>query len=129
MMSKNDNMSIIDKVSPKILLPCFYLEPIMSARILALLVVLSLLQACSRAQSLDEPPDSVISAVPVRVAPVELRAGTEVLRVASVARARQRANLTLQVEGVIAERQVESGHEVARGEAMVLRYDPPLLPA
>jgi len=122
-------MSIIDKVSPKILLPCFSLEPIMSARILALLVVLSLLQACSRAQSLDEPPDSVISAVPVRVAPVELRAGTEVLRFASVARVRQRANLTFQVAGVIAEREVEIGQEVAQGQVLVRLYNPQLLPA
>src|SRR5690606_30494417 len=130
MMSRNDSMSIIDKASSQFISSLHTIRsPIMSARILVILAILSLLHACSPAPSLEGPPDSVISAVPVRVAPVELRAGTEVLRFASVARVRQRANLTFQVAGVIAEREVEIGQEVAQGQVLVRLYNPQLLPA
>ena len=47
----------------------------------------------------------------------------------SVARARQRANLTFQVGGVIASRTVEIGQQVTQGEELAQLYNPQLLPA
>lgn len=94
----------------------------------ALVLLISLLQACSRAESINGPPDNAPVRVPVRVAPVELREGDEVLRFASVARVRQRANLTFQVAGVIADRQVEIGQEVEQGQVLVRLYNPQLEP-
>ncbi len=100
-----------------------------STRFIPILVLL-LLAACAEVAS-ENNADTVATAtaVPVRVAQVELLDSDAVLRFASVARARQRANLTFQVGGVIASRAAEIGQHVTQGEELAKLYNPQLLPA
>jgi len=105
--------------------------PLLTLRSLPLWLLaafIGLLNACAEAR-----PDAVLveslSAVTVRAAPVQLRSSDEVLRFASVARARQRANLTFQVGGVIANRQVQIGQLVSSNQVLAELYNPQLTPA
>jgi RND family efflux transporter MFP subunit len=93
-----------------------------------LIIFISLLNACTEARP-ELISTGTSAVVTVRAAPVQLRNSDEVLRFASVARARQRANLTFQVGGVIASRQVEIGQRVSANQVLAQLYNPQLTPA
>lgn len=67
--------------------------------------------------------------VAVRAAPVTLSEDSEPLRFAGVVRARQRAQLTFQVGGVLHSRTAEIGQAVEQGEVLATLYNPELEPA
>lgn len=107
-------------------------KPILSHIRLALSVVLPLsLLACTESSSLSDvqvsaPPSQ---AVTVRAAAVQEQQGEQWLYFAGVARARERANLSFQVGGIIASRSAQIGQVVKANEVLATLYNPQLGPA
>lgn len=73
--------------------------------------------------------ESVDRSVVVRAAMVQVATEAEPLRFAGVVRARQRAQLTFQVGGVLRSRSVEIGQAVEQGQVLATLYNPELEPA
>ncbi|MEX2334184.1 MAG: efflux RND transporter periplasmic adaptor subunit, partial [Pseudohongiella sp.] len=68
-------------------------------------------------------------AVTVRVARASLSSSDETLRFAGISRARQRASLTFQVDGVLRSRAADIGQQVEAGQILAELYNPQLEPA
>jgi membrane fusion protein, multidrug efflux system len=130
-MSKDDKMSTFAKFHLHVFAPGEYpmSAPAFVPSLFVSIVLLLLLNACAEVDSENTASSTAAEAVPVRVAQVALLDSDAVLGFASVARARQRANLTFQVGGVIASRTVEIGQQVTQGEELAQLYNPQLLPA
>lgn len=96
----------------------------------AVLLPLSLL-ACTDSLSLTEADASAASsqAVTVRASTVAEQQGEQWLYFAGVARARERANLSFQVGGIIASRSAQIGQVVRANEVLAMLYNPQLGPA
>jgi RND family efflux transporter MFP subunit len=127
-LSLIDNMSVILSSVQEFTVMSAALFESRSLSLCLLIAFISLLNACAEAR-VELAPAASAPAVTVRAAPVQLRNNAEVLRFASVARARQRANLTFQVGGVIASRQVEIGQSVSTNQVLAELYNPQLTPA
>lgn len=101
---------------------------VLAARPLLLLFLSGvLLSGCDNAGSAD---NAEAPRVVVRTATVD--GGSQVappLRFAGIVQARQRATLTFQVSGVLRERAVELGDQIAAGELLARLYNPVLAPA
>lgn len=109
-------------------------------RVAILLILLALLAACSEtSQAAGQAQDTAVEAavssnvtvapVPVRVTRASTEGEVQLLRFASVARPRQRANLSFQVGGSIEARFAEIGQQVEEGEILARLYNPQLQPA
>ncbi|MDT8429635.1 MAG: efflux RND transporter periplasmic adaptor subunit, partial [Pseudomonadales bacterium] len=105
-------------------------------RVFLTLLVLLMLVACGNPDDRGVPVPGIAAAQPsapqpvkVRVAAVQNLQRDEVLRFAGVARARQRANLSFQVEGSLEARLVEIGQQVEQDQIVARLYNPQLAPA
>jgi len=99
---------------------------------LAVAVLLSLgVLACTESSSVTETDVSAASsqAVTVRTSAVQGQHGEQWLYFAGVARARERANLSFQVGGIIASRNAQIGQVVKANEVLATLYNPQLGPA
>jgi RND family efflux transporter MFP subunit len=105
-------------------LPYEFFRPLSLAAVAAMLVVLTGCEADGAAQVVEHK-----AAVTVRAAPVVAATAAEPLRFAGVVRARQRAQLTFQVGGVLRSRSVEIGQAVEQGAILATLYNPELEPA
>lgn len=105
-------------------IPYEFSRPLSLVAATALLLVLSGCKADGAVQAEVQP-----SVVAVRAAPVVATATAEPLRFAGVVRARQRAQLTFQVGGVLRSRAVDIGQAVEPGEILATLYNPELEPA
>lgn len=100
-------------------------------RLFLLAIVLGMVLSACADSGVGHEQDSTATttAVPVRVAPVQLSEEQAWLRFASISRSRQRAALTFQVEGVVQQRFVEIGQAVQAGQPLMELYNPRLAPA
>lgn len=92
----------------------------------SLIAVSILITGCSPGESSEIEQTAPVS---VRVAPVVAEAEAEPLRFAGTVQARQRAELTFQVNGTLQSRPVKLGQAVERGEVLAKLYNPQLEPA
>lgn len=97
-------------------------------KIMVLITAALGLAGCTQNRAETES-SSTSTAVPVRTSAVTLSAEQTWLKFAGVARTRQRAALTFQVGGVIQQRSVEIGQQVAPGQVLMMLYNPSLEPA
>ena len=90
-----------------------------------------ILLTCTESSSLSVVDASATSrqAVKVRATPVQGQQAEQWLYFAGVARARERANLSFQVGGIIASRNVQIGQVVKANEVLATLYNPQLGPA
>lgn len=98
--------------------------------VIGVLLPLSFL-ACTESSSLPVADGSgpFSQAVTVRAATVQRQQGEQWLYFAGVARARERANLSFQVGGIIASRTAQIGQVVKANEVLATLYNPQLGPA
>lgn len=107
-------------------------KPVCNYIRLAIFALLPLiLLACTESSSLSVVDASATSrqAVKVRATPVRGQQDDQWLYFAGVARARERANLSFQVGGIIASRSVQIGQVVEANEVLATLYNPQLGPA
>lgn len=105
-------------------------QPLSPARTLAIVIVAATLTCCG--QPADSSNTAVASSeqpVPVRIAGVSQISSDDTLRFAGISRARQRATLTFQVDGVLRSREADIGQHVATGQRLAQLYNPQLQPS
>lgn len=105
-------------------------QPLSPARTLAIVILGAILSCCG--QPVDRSNAALASSeqtVPVRIAAVSQISSDDTLRFAGISRARQRATLTFQVDGVLRSRDADIGQQVVTGQRLAQLYNPQLQPS